>query len=187
LLNIAKLRFSHFYPILYFILFSPCQGKGRGFESRPALTKSLDFQGIFCCADMCTICALLFLVLFIAIIQSFIHNIQVLLFRIGIVNVIKSSPFIDLSKNIPYFIQGHSFRTQAACSCPSCAMRTFVCNSCISAIFTKPIGYCSCSYSLPISFKDKFTFGIKLSGFSYDIFCYVCNRDKAVLLIIFLF
>ncbi len=30
---------------------SPCQGEGRGFESRLALTKSLDFQGIFCCAE----------------------------------------------------------------------------------------------------------------------------------------
>jgi hypothetical protein len=54
---------------------SPCQGEGRGFESRLVLTKSLDFQGIFCCADMCTICALLFLVLFIALIHSFIHYI----------------------------------------------------------------------------------------------------------------
>lgn len=97
--------------------------------------------------------ALVFLALFFATIQSLIYNVQVLLFRIGIVNVTKSGPFIDLSKNIPYLIQGHSFRTQAACSCPSCAMRTFVCNSCISAIFAKLIGYCSCGYSLTIFSK----------------------------------
>ncbi len=54
---------------------SPCQGEGRGFESRLALTKSLDFQGIFCCTDMRVVCALVFLVLFIATIQSLIHNV----------------------------------------------------------------------------------------------------------------
>jgi hypothetical protein len=98
------------------------------------------------------------------------------LFRIGIVNIAKGSLFIDLSKHIPNLIKWHSCRAQTACSCPSCAMRTFVCNSCISAIFAKPIGYSSCSYSLPISFKDKFTFGIKLFCFSYDFICYISKR-----------
>jgi hypothetical protein len=42
---------------------------------RLALTKSLDFQGIFCCADMCDVCALLFSSLFVALFQSFIHDI----------------------------------------------------------------------------------------------------------------
>lgn len=136
---------------------------------------------------MCTVCALLFLVHFITLFQSFIHNVQVLLFRIWIVDITECGLFIYLSENIPYLIQRHSFRTQATCSSPSCAMRTFVCNSCISAIFTKPIGNSSCCYSLPVSFKDKFTFGIKLSGFTYDILCYVSKRDKAILRIIFLF
>ena len=55
------------------VIYSHCHGKDRyqdsflgevnGIESRLALTKSLDFQGVFCCADMCTICALLFYVL----------------------------------------------------------------------------------------------------------------------------
>ena len=106
-------------------MLSPCQGEGRGFESRLALTKSLDFQGVFCCADMCTVCALLFYILFVAIFQSFIHDIKVLLFGIGIVNITKSSTFIDLPENFHYLIQGHSFRTQEACSCSSCAMRIF--------------------------------------------------------------
>ena len=37
---------------------SPCQGEGREFESRLVLIKSLDFQGIFYCTDMCRVCAL---------------------------------------------------------------------------------------------------------------------------------
>ena len=124
---------------------SPCQGEGRGFESRLVLTKSLDFQGIFCCNDMCTVCALLFYVLSITLFQSFIHDIKVLLFCIGIVNVAKGCLLINLAKHIPNLIKRHSFRTQATRSSPSCAMWTLVCNSCISAIFTKPIGYRPCS------------------------------------------
>jgi hypothetical protein len=46
-----------------------------------------------------------------------------------------------LSVNSRYLIQGHSCRTHAACSSPSGTMRTFVCNTSISAIFTKPIGH----------------------------------------------
>ncbi len=69
--------------------------KGIEFESRLALTKSLDFQGIFYYAAMYT-------------------------------------------------------------SSISCTMKTFICNSCISAIFVKPIGYRACSYFSRWSFLILF-------------------------------
>ncbi len=84
--------------------------KARVAGSNPVscLHQTLDFQGFFLFSDMCTLCALFFLALSTALFQSFIHNIQVLLFCIRIVNIAEGGLFIDLSKNITNLIKWHS-------------------------------------------------------------------------------